>query len=212
MWRISSAGDRALLVTVGTDLNPALLGEVLALGRELKRSRPSGLISTVPAYGSLLCRYDPELTDATRLAEEVWAFEGKLAARLELGRLLDIPTRYDGADLVDVAVHTKLTPQQVIELHADREYLVYCVGFAPGFTYCGELPPALSVSRRATPRMKVPAGSVAIAGRQTGIYAVESPGGWSLIGHTNINLFDIAANPPTYFAPGDRVRFVPHSS
>lgn len=212
MWRIAWAGDGALLITIGTDIDPTLLGEVLALDRELKHARPSGLISTVPAYGSLLFRYDPEQTDAGRLAQEIRAFEGNLTSSLASGRLFDIPTRYDGADLEEVAATTNLSAADVIQLHSNREYLVYCIGFAPGFTYCGELPPELSVPRRATPRIKVPAGSVAIAGGQTGIYPVESPGGWNLIGHTDFNLFDIAADPPARLAPGDRVRFVPQTS
>ena len=97
----------------------------------------------------------------------------------------------------------------VIELHAGREYLVYCVGFAPGFTYCGALDDQLDVPRRASPRARVAAGSVGIAGSQTGIYAVESPGGWNLIGRTDLRLFDPAADPPARFQPGDRLRFVP---
>ncbi|TMB41529.1 MAG: carboxyltransferase domain-containing protein, partial [Chloroflexi bacterium] len=90
-------------------------------------------------------------------------------------------------------------------------YLVYCVGFAPGFTYCGELPDQLALPRLASPRLRVSAGSIGIAGRQTGIYAVESPGGWNLIGRTTLRLFDPATDPPVRFKPGDRLRFVPTS-
>ena len=103
------------------------------------------------------------------------------------------------------------TPAGVIEAHARREYLVYCVGFAPGFTYCGALPDQLAVPRLASPRVRVSAGSIGIAGRQTGIYAVESPGGWNLIGRTALRLFDPAADPPARFKPGDRLRFIPTS-
>src|SRR5207302_10936368 len=109
----------------------------------------------------------------------------------------------------DVAAKTKLTPTGVIEAHADREYLVYCVGFAPGFTYCGSVLDQLSVPRLASPRLRVLPGSVGIAGRQTGIYAVESPGGWNLIGRTQMRLFDPAGDPPVRFKLGDRLRFVP---
>ena len=110
-----------------------------------------------------------------------------------------------------VALPTNLTPAGVIEMHAGREYLVYCVGFAPGFTYCGVLPDQLSVPRLASPRLRVATGSIGIAGRQTGIYAVESPGGWNLIGRTGLRLFDPAADPPVRFKPGDRLRFIPAS-
>ena len=209
MWQISPAGDQALLVTLSSTVDPAVLGEVLSLDRALKDRRPQGLIGTVTAYGSLLCHYDPAVTRADRLQEVIRELEGRPSTSFPLAPIVDVPTLYDGPDLADVAMATNHAPAEVIELHADREYLVYCVGFAPGFTYCGELPAELAVPRKATPRRSVAAGSVAIAGRQTGIYAVESPGGWNLIGRTDLRLFDPAADPPARFKPGDRLRFVP---
>lgn len=211
MWQITPAGDRALLVAIGNVIEPQLLSQVLALDRALNHAPPAGLLSTVPAYASLLCRYDPAVTEADKLERQIRALEGTLLPDLPRGPLVDVPTRYDGPDLAEVAQKTSLTPAQVIDLHAGREYLVYCVGFAPGFTYCGELPEALALPRLASPRRQVPAGSVGIAGRQTGIYAVDSPGGWRLIGRTTIALFDPATNPPVRFKPGDRLRFVPSS-
>ena len=209
MWQIAPAGDRALLVTLSSTVDPAVLGEVLSLDRALKDRRPQGLIGTVTAYGSLLCHYDPAVTSADRLQEVIRELERRPSTSFPLGPIVDVPTLYDGPDLAEVVMATNLPPAQVIDRHADREYLVYCVGFAPGFTYCGELPPELTVPRKASPRRSVPAGSVAIAGRQTGIYAVESPGGWNLIGRTDLRLFDPAADPPARFKPGDRLRFVP---
>ena len=209
MWQIVPAGDRALLVTLSSTVDPAVLGELLSLDRALQDRRPQGLIGTVTAYGSLLCHYDPAFTSADRLQERIRELEGRPSTSFPLAPIVDVPTLYDGRDLADVAMATSLPPAQVIDRHADREYLVYCVGFAPGFTYCGELPPELAVPRKASPRRSVPAGSVAIAGRQTGIYAVESPGGWNLIGRTDLRLFDAAADPPARFKPGDRLRFVP---
>jgi len=211
VWQITRAGDRALLVTVGRTIDPSLLGQVLALDKALAGHRLSGLISTVPAYASLLCHYDPGVTDAARLEASILKLEGHVDPAMELGSVVDVPTRYDGPDLASVALATTLTPAGVIEMHAGREYLVYCVGFAPGFTYCGALPDQLSVPRLASPRLRVSAGSIGIAGRQTGIYAVESPGGWNLIGRTALRLFDPAADPPTRFKPGDRLRFIPTS-
>ena len=198
-----------MLVTIGTEIDPALLGNVLALDRALQERRPRGLLSIVPAYASLLCRFDPEVTNATRLEADLRQFEGDLDAAIPFGPVVDVPTRYDGPDLDDVARKTDLTPAGVVDAHAGREYLVYCIGFAPGFTYCGTLPDGLVVPRRPSPRLRVPAGSVAIAGRQTGIYAVASPGGWNLIGRTDTRLFDAGATPPVRFKPGDRIRFVP---
>jgi inhibitor of KinA len=209
MWRIAHAGDRALLITLGDAISPALLGQVLALDRALEDHRARGLLGTVPAYASLLCRYDPGVTDAARLEDSILELEGRVDASIPLGSIVDIPTRYDGPDLADIALKTGLTPAAVIDAHAGQEYLVYCIGFAPGFTYCGAVPDALAAPRLASPRLRVPAGSIGIASRQTGIYAVESPGGWNLIGRTAMRLFDPAADPPARFKPGDRLRFVP---
>jgi KipI family sensor histidine kinase inhibitor len=211
MWQVAPAGDRALLVTLGRSIDPALLGEVLALDEALHNQRPRGLLATVPAYASLLCYYDGALTDSARLEDAIRELEGKVEAAIPAGAIVDIPTRYDGPDLPEVALKTNLTPAGVIERHAGREYLVYCVGFAPGFTYCGAIPDEIGVPRLASPRLRVPAGSIGIAGRQTGIYAVESPGGWNIIGRTALRLFDPAADPPARFKPGDRLRFIPAS-
>jgi len=211
VWQITPAGDRALLVTVGRTIDPSLLGQVLSLDQALAERRPSGLLSTVPAYASLLCHYDPDVTDAGRLEASIRQYDGQLDPSVPFGQIVDVPTRYDGTDLADVALKTNLTPAGVVEMHAGREYLVYCVGFAPGFTYCGELPDQLALPRLASPRLRVSAGSIGIAGRQTGIYAVESPGGWNLIGRTTLRLFDPAADPPARFKPGDRLRFIPAS-
>lgn len=211
MWHVAPAGDRALLVTLGRSIDPELLGQVLALNQALADRRPTGLLGTVPAYASLLCHYDRDVTDAGRLEDSIRQLEGKVDAAVPFGAVVDIPTRYDGPDLADVALKTNLTPAGVVEAHAGREYIVYCVGFAPGFTYCGALPDQLAVPRLASPRLRVSAGSIGIAGRQTGIYAVESPGGWNLIGRTTVRLFDPAADPPGRFEPGDRLRFIPTS-
>jgi KipI family sensor histidine kinase inhibitor len=211
MWHVAPAGDRALLVTLGRSIDRELLGQVLGLDQALAVRPPGGLLSTVPAYASLLCHYDPEVTDAGRLEDSIRRLEGQVDASVPSGPVVDIPTRYDGPDLADVALKTNLTPAGVVEAHAGREYLVYCVGFAPGFTYCGALPDQLAVPRLASPRLRVSAGSIGIAGRQTGIYAVESPGGWNLIGRTVLRLFDPAADPPARFKPGDRLRFIPTS-
>jgi inhibitor of KinA len=211
MWHLAPTGDRALLVTLGRTVDPELLGQVLWLDRALRERRPSGLLSTVPAYASLLCHYDTGATDAARLGETIREFESKVEAAIPSGPIVDIATRYDGPDLPEVALKTNLTPAGVIERHAGREYLVYCVGFAPGFTYCGAIPDEIGVPRLASPRLRVPAGSIGIAGRQTGIYAVESPGGWNIIGRTALRLFDPAADPPARFKPGDRLRFIPAS-
>ncbi|HLB54334.1 MAG TPA: 5-oxoprolinase subunit PxpB, partial [Gemmatimonadales bacterium] len=118
-----------------------------------------------------------------------------------------IPVRYDGPDLEEVSARTSLTREEVIRRHTAPEYLVYLLGFAPGFGYLGDLDPALILPRRSAPRTRVPAGSVAIAGAQTAVYPLETPGGWHLIGRTTLSLFDPRRDPPALLAPGDRVRF-----
>ncbi len=207
MWRIDRAGDRALLVRVGETIDPTLLGTVLALERALHARPLLGLRGTVPAYASLLCYVDPTEIDAvTNVLREL---EGALEPLALSGDAVAVPTVYDGEDLAYVRDVTGLNVTEIIERHAGREYLVYCVGFAPGFTYCGVLAEQLVVPRKASPRQRVLAGSVAIAGGQTGIYAVSSPGGWNIIGHTAMRLFDPNADPPARFKTGDRVRFTP---
>ncbi len=190
-------------------MSPATLARVLALDRALRRETPLGVRSIVPAYSSVLCTFDPDVTDAARLTRTIQGLELPDRPRGLRGRLIEVPTRYGGPDLEAVCEHTGLSPELVVSLHAGVEYLVYSLGFAPGFTYCGELPRELETPRLAIPRTRVPPGSVGIAGRQTGIYAVESPGGWNLIGCTDLLLFDPGRRPAALFRPGDRVRFTP---
>lgn len=175
----------------------------------------------VPAYESVLVPFDPDALDAAgaearlaALATAPGARPGTVAPAGDEGALpvFEIPTRYggpDGPDLAEVASRTGRTPAEVVALHARRVYTVYMLGFSPGFAYLGSLPAALEVPRRDTPRTEVPAGSVAIAARQTAVYPIASPGGWNLIGRTDAVLWDPRADPPTPLAPGRRVRFVP---
>jgi KipI family sensor histidine kinase inhibitor len=207
MWRIDPAGDRALLVRVAEAIDPTVLGIVLALERALHNRPVPGLRGTVPAYASLLCYVDPP--DIEAVTAVVRELEGSLEPVAISGDAVTVPTVYDGEDLPHVVEATGLSNVDIIERHAAREYLVYCVGFAPGFTYCGVLAEQLVVPRKASPRQRVAPGSVAIAGVQTGIYAVSSPGGWNIIGHTTMRLFDPNADPPARFRTGDRIRFTP---
>jgi KipI family sensor histidine kinase inhibitor len=129
----------------------------------------------------------------------------------QAGRLVEIPVRYGGEwgpDLVDISAHTGLPPDEVIRMHSQAEYTVFFIGFQPGFAYLGGMPAQLTTPRRASPRQAVPAGSVAIGGAQTGVYPKTSPGGWQILGHTDVVLFDPARDEPSLWMPGDRVRFV----
>jgi len=140
--------------------------------------------------------------------EELWSGCGE---DMKDGRLVEIPVVYGGAtgpDLAEVARHAGLSPHEVVQLHSERLYTVFFVGFQPGFAYLGELDPRLATPRRADPRIRVPAGSVAIGGNQTGVFPLHTPGGWQLIGRTQLQLFDVAQQPPTLLCSADQVRFV----
>ena len=208
---IRRASDRALLFAFGDELSFDSHLAVVRLTRCLQGVR--GILNLHPAYTSVLVDFDPRLRSHSQVEELV---RGALAAQADEAppepRLVEIPVRYggeSGPDLSDVARHTGLTEERVIQLHAAAEYLVYFVGFATCFPYLGGLPPELATPRLAAPRKHVPAGSVAIGGAQAGIYPLASPGGWRLIGQTGVKLFDPAASPPPLLRMGDRVRFVP---
>jgi inhibitor of KinA len=162
-----------------------------------------------PAYASLLVEYDPRSASAGEVERLVLRRLDEAGDRpLPPGRLVEIPVRYDGPDLADVARLAGLTEADVVRLHASVECVVRFLGFSPGFAYLSGMPPEIAVPRLAEPRRRVPAGSVAIGGSQTGVYPVASPGGWRIIGTTGLRLFRPEADPPALLAMGDRVRFV----
>lgn len=167
-----------------------------------------GVQELIPGMNNLTLLFDPLRTEAATLETTVRQLWDQPPRRRALGRLVEIPVTYDGPDLADVAAHCGLSPDDVVARHTQAEYVVYFLGFQPGFAYLGGLDEALHTPRRAEPRTAVPAGSVGIGGAQTGIYPLATPGGWQLIGRTSLALFDPQAEPPTVLAPGDRVRFV----
>ena len=163
---------------------------------------------------NLTLTFDPTSVDLEALSARVLEAWPRLEAGGIEGRDIEIPVAYGGEhgpDLADVAAHTGLSAAEVVRRHAAAEYVVYLLGFLPGFAFLGGLPTALATPRRAVPRTAVPAGSVGIGGEQTGIYPLRSPGGWHLIGRTEVALFDPLAASPTLLRPGDRVRFVVES-
>ncbi|MFN3860275.1 MAG: 5-oxoprolinase subunit PxpB [Roseateles sp.] len=168
-----------------------------------------GVLGVTPGMNNLMLAFDPLRSDAEALAQAVLALWHAPLRPQAAARRVEIPVHYDGPDLAAVAAHCGLAADEVVHRHAAAEYVVYFIGFQPGFAYLGGLDPALHTPRRARPRTAVPAGSVGIGGAQTGIYPLATPGGWQLIGRTPLTLFDPRAEPPTLLAPGDRVRFVP---
>ncbi len=213
--RILPAGDRAFVVELGDAIDPALNARVHALARRVDRELRGTVAELVPTYRSLLVIHDPLHSDRDRLVRQIVALaeevtHGSMDARSE--RLVRLPACYGGAfgpDLEDVARHCGLSPEQVIAAHAGATYLVYMLGFTPGFPYLGGMPPSIATPRLETPRQRVEAGFIGIGGQQTGVYPVESPGGWRLVGRTPVPLFDPAAPSPFLLRAGDRLRFDP---
>lgn len=213
-------GEGALLLRFGERIDAALNARVHAAARALRDAALPGVEELVPAYASLLLRFDAATAaDAARMREVERAVRAVLdasgedaeaSARAETARTVEIPVCYGGdfgPDLDAVAAHAGLGADAVIARHAAGDYRVAMLGFAPGFPYLLGLDPALHAPRLATPRTRVPAGSVAIGGAQTGIYPRELPGGWRIVGRTPLALFDLARDPACLLAPGDRVRF-----
>ncbi len=209
--RFTSVGDTAFNVEFGTAIDRPANARVMALHARLKRAAVPGLVETVPAFRSLLVVYDPTITGrrAVQAAVEAALADGGAQAPAA-GRLWRLPVCYDpglAPDLEESAAALGLTAEGLAGLHGSTEYFVYMLGFMPGFGYMGDLPAALERPRRAEPRLRVPAGSVAMAGRLTTVYPWESPGGWHLIGRCPVPLYDGARPSPILLAAGDRVRF-----
>ena len=204
--RLLPYGDRAVLFELPD------LAAVVAVHRVLRADLPAGVIDLVPAARTVLVRFEPRTVSLARVAawlqEHAAAAAGTAPDPEPASVLVEIPVRYDGVDLADVAELTGLTVDEVVRRHAAATYTVAFCGFVPGFGYLAGGDPALRVSRLASPRTRIPAGSVAIADEYTGIYPRESPGGWRLIGRTGVRLWDLDRDPPALLTPGTRVRFV----
>lgn len=208
----SPSGDSAILVTFGTQIDLRTNRRAHALAYWWMAQTQPGMGEAVVGYATLLAHYDPLRMDyAAALALLRRGLE-ECAVLPELPpRVVEIPVRYGGEfgpDLAFVAAHCGLSEKEVVARHSAGEYPVYFIGFTPGFPYLGGMDASIAAPRLATPRPRVPAGSVGIAGAQTGVYPLESPGGWRIIGQTPMRLFDPARNPPALLEPGDVVKFV----
>lgn len=211
--RLLPAGDAALLVELGSEISQAVNSRVRALDAAVTRAAIPGAVESIPAYASLLVEYDPLRLICAELQTRLAELANDMADVVpEPMPIKEVPTIYGGEygpDLADVAAIHNLTAEQVIAIHSETIYNVYMLGFSPGFGYMGAVPDSIATPRLPTPRTRVPAGSVAIAGQQTGIYPQSTPGGWRILGRTNLKLFDPQREPACFFQPGDRVRFVP---
>jgi KipI family sensor histidine kinase inhibitor len=216
--QVEALGDRALVVILGQGIDPGVNDKVHKLASMLRSRRLPGVHDLVPAYATVTVHYDPAAWSGGKgppyeaLSREIlriWKSAG--AAPSPQPRLVEIPVCYGGSfgpDLAEVAALCALSEEEVIARHTAATYRVYMIGFSPGFAYLGGLDATIAAPRRATPRTLVPAGSVGIAGMQTGIYPLASPGGWQIIGRTPERLFLPTQEPPCLLAPGDRLRFV----
>ncbi len=213
-------GQHALLVQFEQKIDPITLRHVMALEQLIKAHLPKGIEELIPAYASLAVLFDRKQWTHKKLAKTIRDLDALLSRavqHLPKGRTHEIPVHYGGShgpDLTAVARQLGMKEEEIVRRHSRKKYLVYMLGFLPGFVYLGKLDPMLQLTRRAKPRLRVAAGSIAIAGKQTGIYTLESPGGWHLIGQTTSNLFKIpqAQESPSVLRRGDWVKFIPVSS
>ncbi len=203
--RTHPLGDAALLAELGTRLDVGLNTRAIALASALKKRRD--VRQAIAGYASVTVHFDPDQTTHDALAAAIKRLASKRPPMAEPGRLHRIPVVYDGPDMAAVAATLGLAPEKIAEIHTRPIYRVFLIGFVPGWGYLGPLPEELELPRRHVPRTKAPAGSVAIAGRQTGIYPLATPGGWHLIGRTPVKLFLPDSDPPCLFRAGDRVKF-----
>jgi KipI family sensor histidine kinase inhibitor len=204
-------GDRGLLLEFGDEISREINEKVRRMALAVQAEAIEGIIETVPTYRSLLIIYNPVILSIEDLKKRLKKIEGGLqTAPLPEPKLTRIPVVYGGIygpDLEEVAKYLHVSPEEVIQLHCSKPYLIYMIGFMPGYPYMGELPQALVTPRLKTPRLLVPKGSVAIAQRQTGIYSMESPGGWQILGRTPVELFHPEKDPPALLQMGDFVQF-----
>ena len=211
--RLLPAGDAALTIELGDAISPETNRRVRNLFLSIEDQRIPGVVDLVPTYRSILVYYDPLRLPLADLEQRLRDLEEHLGETTpNAPKVVELPTLYGGeygTDLEHVAKHNGLTPGEVIKVHCGTDYLVYMMGFTPGFPYLGGMSDRIATTRLRTPRTAIPAGSVGIAENQTGVYPIESPGGWQLIGRTPVQLFDAQRDPPVVVEAGDYVRFVP---
>ena len=214
--RVRECGDSMLLVEFEAEINPATNDRVIALATAVRARAPRGVHDIVPGYCAVGVHFDPLQTDLAALERLIDGALARVEAAPAVGErpVVEIPVQYggeSGPDLETVAEFAGCDPDEVVRRHLSRIYRVYMLGFVPGFAYLGRVDRSIAAPRRRVPRERVPAGSVGIAGEQTGVYPSETPGGWQLIGRTTVRMFDPSRPTPSLLAAGDAVRFVRES-
>ena len=211
--KIMTAGDSSILIQFGNVIDPDINAKIAATVQLMKEQHIEGVVDIIPAFCSLLINYDPRVISydemKTRM-EKILSVE--IAAGARKKKVYEIPVCYGGEfgpDLSTIAEHAGLSEQEVINIHSSTDYLIYMLGFLPGFTYLGGLDERIHTPRLANPRIRIPAGSVGIGGSQTGIYPMDSPGGWQLMGMTPVKTYDPDREVPILVEAGDYIRFIP---
>lgn len=211
--KILTAGDSSLLIEFGQEISPKINQKITSTVQLMKEQHIEGVVDIIPAFCSLLINYDPRVIGYEELKERMKNLV-KVDVKSQAGkkRIFEIPVCYGGEygpDIENIANHAGLSVDEVIKIHSSRDYLIYMLGFLPGFTYLGGLDERIHTPRLANPRLKIRAGSVGIGGSQTGIYPLESPGGWQLMGMTPVKTYDPEREVPILVEAGDYIRFVP---
>lgn len=211
--RILTAGDSSILIEFGKEISPEINRKISATVQMMKEQHIEGVVDVIPAFCSLLINYDPRVISYGEISERMQALlKLEIRAGEQKKRIFEIPVCYGGEygpDIANIAEHAGLSEEEVIKLHSSRDYLIYMLGFLPGFCYLGGLDERLHTPRLANPRIKINAGSVGIGGSQTGIYPLDSPGGWQLMGMTPVKTYDPEREVPILVEAGDYIRFVP---
>ncbi len=211
--KIVAAGDSSLLIEFGSEINEEINRKITTIVQLMKDQQIEGVVDMIPAFCSLLINYDPRIISFEKMQKRMQALvKMDLKGGVQRRRVFEIPVCYGGQygpDMETITAHSGLTEKEVIEIHSSRDYLIYMLGFLPGFCYLGGLDERIHTPRLANPRVKISAGSVGIGGSQTGIYPMDSPGGWQLMGMTPVRTYDPGRKKPILVEAGDYIRFIP---
>ncbi|MCD8249995.1 MAG: 5-oxoprolinase subunit PxpB [Lachnospiraceae bacterium] len=211
--KIVAAGDSSILIEFGNEINPEINRKITSTVQLIRAQQIEGIVDMIPAFCSLLINYDPRIITYDRIQSrmaELVKMDVKASAQKK--KVFEIPVCYGGdfgPDIENIAANAGLSVEEVIKIHSSSDYLIYMLGFLPGFCYLGGLDERIHTPRLANPRVKIPAGSVGIGGSQTGIYPLDSPGGWQLMGLTPVKTYDPDRETPILLEAGDYIRFVP---